>query len=111
MPPMPVKKSTTSNAEAEKTRRHARQLLAKALRQADDQWRQTRTEPTAGAVLTRELTEIAAAGGDPLLARVHGLVHEHTRVTWLNARDHLVTLRHALKGFPMKLSSPCGDSL
>lgn len=94
---MPLKKSTITPAEAEKVRRHARRLLGQGLHHADEQWALVSAGPGAGAIAGRELEEIATSQREEQLAPVHALVHEHTKVTWLNARDHLVALRHELK--------------
>lgn len=94
---MPVKKLTITAADAEKARRHTRRLLGQVLRHADEQWALVSAGPGAGAIAVRELEEIATSGREDQLAPIHALVHEHTRVTWLNARDHLVALRHELK--------------
>ncbi|GCD97066.1 hypothetical protein EHYA_04753 [Embleya hyalina] len=53
--------------------------------------------PSVGAIAGRELEEIATSGREDQPAPIHALVHEHTRVTRLNARDHLVALRHELE--------------
>ncbi|OPC76615.1 hypothetical protein B4N89_44805 [Embleya scabrispora] len=102
---MPVKKSTITAAEAEKVRRHTRRLLGQGLRHADEQWALVSAGPGTGAIAGRELEETATSGREERLAPVHGLVHEHTRVTWLNARDHLEALRHELKR-PTSLWAP-----
>jgi len=94
---MPVKKSTITAAEAEKVRRHTRRMPGQGLRHADEQWAMVSAGPGAAAIAGRELEEVAAWGREEQPAPVHGLVHEHTRVTWPNARDHPEALRHELK--------------
>ncbi|OPC76545.1 hypothetical protein B4N89_46910 [Embleya scabrispora] len=89
---MPVKKSTITAADT------PADCKARACATPTNSGRWCPSGPIAGAVAGRELEEIATSGREDQLAPVHTLVHEHTRVTWLNARDHLVALRHVLNG-------------